>query len=165
MFGDERDDYGDALRRHYENGPPADWPTHFVSSYASSHPWEDFAETWAHYLHMVDTLETARGFGLSVRPKVASGSDHSVVVDFDPHTADIARIIDAWLPLTVAINAINRSMGQPDLYPFVLTPAVIVKLTFIHDRIRSHGRRRTSDDEDGLKAIVAGLKRQGPGLS
>ena len=64
MFGDEQQDYGAALQQHYANGPPPDWPERFVSAYASSHPWEDFAETWAHYFHMVDTLETASAFGL-----------------------------------------------------------------------------------------------------
>ncbi len=160
VFGDERADYGAALQQHYNNGPPGDWPDHFVSSYASAHPWEDFAETWAHYFHMIDTLETARGFGLSVRPRVSQGADLAVKVDFDPYNADMERIIDAWLPLTVAINAINRSMGQPDLYPFVLSPAVIVKLTFIHERIHAQKWRRRPDAQDGLKAIVAGLKRQ-----
>ena len=159
VFGDERADYGAALQRHYEEGPPADWPASFVSTYASAHPWEDFAETWAHYFHMIDTLETARGFGLSVRPRVSDPEGHSVVVDFDPHRGGMPRIIDAWLPLTVAVNAINRSMGQSDLYPFVLTPSVIVKLTFIHELIHSPDRPRHGDEHDDLKAIVAGLKR------
>jgi hypothetical protein len=160
VFGDERADYGEALKRHYESGPPADWPENFVSSYASAHPWEDFAETWAHYFHMVDTLETARGYGLSVHPRVTKGDELAVTLDFDPHNTDIDRIIDAWLPLTVAVNSINRSMGQPDLYPFVLSPGVIVKLTFIHDRIHANKWRRRPNDKAELKAIVAGLKRK-----
>src|SRR5207302_77798 len=68
-FGDEREDYGAALRRHYQQGPPADWQARFVSAYASAHPWEDWAETWAHYLHMADALETAIACGLSLRPR------------------------------------------------------------------------------------------------
>ena len=75
MFGDEREDYAAALQRYYANGPPPDWPERFVTAYASAHPWEDFAETWAHYFHMVDTLETAFAFGLRLRPKVAKGAD------------------------------------------------------------------------------------------
>ena len=55
-FGDERDDYQAALQRHYASGPPADWQARFVTAYASAHPWEDWAETWAHYLHITDTL-------------------------------------------------------------------------------------------------------------
>ena len=160
VFGDERADYAEALQRHYAEGPPADWPERFVTAYAGSHPWEDFAETWAHYFHMVDTLETARAFGLSVRPRVTKGADLSISIDFDPHKSDMARIIDAWLPLTFAVNSVNRSMGQPDLYPFVLSPAVIVKLTFIHDRIHAGDWQHRPSAQGGLRAIVAGLKRR-----
>jgi hypothetical protein len=140
VFGDERADYGSALAHHYASGAPADWPDHFVSAYASSHPWEDFAETWAHYFHVVDTLETAAAFGLTVRPKVARAEALSASIDFDPHEAGMARLVEAWLPLTFAANSLNRSMGLPDLYPFVLAPAVIGKLTFVHDRIHGDGR-------------------------
>jgi hypothetical protein len=159
LFGDDREDYGQALQRHYANGPPPDWPERFVTAYASSHPWEDFAETWAHYFHMVDTLETASAFGLRLRPKVGAG-DLAAAIDFDPYLAEMDRIIDAWLPLTFAVNSINRSMGQPDLYPFVLPPAVILKLTFIHARIHAGGSHRPEDTSNiALRAIVAGLKR------
>jgi hypothetical protein len=137
LFGDERQDYQAALERYYANGPPADWVEHYVSAYASAHPWEDFAETWAHYFHMVDTLETAAAFGVRVRPRIAKGAELSAVIDFDPHASTVERIIEAWLPLTFAVNSINRSMGQPDLYPFVLAPAVIGKLAFIHARIHA----------------------------
>ena len=160
IFGDERQDYVEALNRHYANGPPADWYEHFVTSYASTHPWEDFAETWAHYFHMVDTLETAAAFGLRVRPRVTMGADLATVIDFDPHISDMDRIIDAWLPLTFAANSLNRSMGLPDLYPFVLAPPVIVKLSFIHDRIRTaSGRRLIGERKGALRAVIAGLKR------
>ena len=75
MFGDEREDYGEALKRHYANGPRAEWQNAFVSAYASSHPWEDWAETWAHYLHIVDTLETASAFSMRVRPRIGLGGE------------------------------------------------------------------------------------------
>jgi len=160
LFGDERADYGEALKRHYAEGPPADWQDRFITSYASAHPWEDFAETWAHYFHMVDTLETAAEFGLRLRPRDAKGADLATAVNFDPHDAEIDRVIDAWLPLTFAVNSINRSMGQADLYPFVLAPAVILKLAFIHDVIRDVNELGTRDDAQGaLRAVVAGLKR------
>lgn len=160
LFGDEREDYGAALQRHYANGPPPDWPERFVSAYASVHPWEDFSETWAHYFHMVDTLETAGAFGLRVRPKVTMSADLSTAIDFDPHLATMERIIDAWLPLTFAVNSINRSMGIADLYPFVLAPQAIVKLSFIHGRIHAAGNRRAEESERGaLRAVIAGLKR------
>jgi hypothetical protein len=134
LFGDERGDYAQALQSYHANGAPADWQEHFISAYASSHPWEDFAETWAHYFHMVDTLETASAFGLAVRPKLSTGM--TARIDFDPLCADLDRLIEAWLPLTFAVNSINRSMGVPDLYPFELSPATIGKLSFVHDCIR-----------------------------
>jgi len=132
VFGSEDQDYNAALQSHYSNGPPSDWQTHFVTAYASSHPWEDFAETWSHYLHIVDTLETAQSFGMKVR----SPNEKEATVDFDPHNAQtIDRLIEAWLPLCFAVNSLNRSMGQTDLYPFVLAPATIVKLGYVHELI------------------------------
>jgi hypothetical protein len=160
LFGDEREEYQSALQRHYAMGPASDWSEHFVTAYASAHPWEDFAETWAHYFHMVDTLETAGAFGVRLRPQVAKGAGLDAVVDFDPHTAGMDRIIDTWLPLTFAVNSINRSMGQPDLYPFVLPPPVIWKLAFVHERIHAVGPAGSADaGKDALRAIVAGLRR------
>jgi hypothetical protein len=132
LFGDEREDYDAALQRHYSEGAPAFWQNEFVSVYATTHPWEDFAETWAHYLHIVDTLETARAFGIKVKSRVAP-SELSAVVDFDAHNAtSMAQLIDAWLPIAFAVNSLNRSMGLSDLYPFVLSPKTIEKLAFIH---------------------------------
>ncbi|WP_181705784.1 zinc-binding metallopeptidase family protein [Chthonobacter rhizosphaerae] len=133
LFGDETRDYGEALQAHYTNGPPADWQTSFISTYATAHPWEDFAETWAHYLHIVDALETARAFGIKIRPRIRNSADLEGEVDFQPYAAtSVEDLIDAWVPLTVAINGVNRSMGQPDLYPFVLSAPVVEKLGFIH---------------------------------
>ena len=132
LFGDERQDYDAALQRHYSQGAPAGWQNEFVSVYATTHPWEDFAETWAHYLHIVDTLETARAFGVKVRPRTPHG-ELSGQVDFDAHNAaNMTKLIDAWLPIAFAVNSLNRSMGQPDLYPFVLAPRTIEKLAFVH---------------------------------
>jgi hypothetical protein len=133
LFGDERRDYGVALRSHYENGAPPNWQDQFISSYATAHPWEDFAETWAHYLHIVDTLEIARAVGMTVNPSVAEGQSLAAEVDFDPHRAtDIHRLVDTWLSISFAVNSLNRAMGQPDLYPFILSAAVIEKLGFIN---------------------------------
>jgi hypothetical protein len=136
LFGDERLDYDDALARHYQNGPPADWSDRHVSAYAAAHPWEDWAETFAHYLHIRDTLETAAAYGLVVTgPPAADG--HSLIAA--PTLGDGERPFDAyvreWLPLTYALNAVNRSMGRDDLYPFTLAPTVIDKLAFVHDRV------------------------------
>lgn len=136
MFGDEQQDYSQALEAHYSAGPPPDWQQHFVSSYASSHPWEDWAETWAHYLHIVDTLETAHAFGIHVHPREVRDPSMEADADFDPYrSAKFDDLIEVWLPLTYAVNSLNRSMGQPDLYPFVLPPEVIAKLNYIHDTI------------------------------
>jgi hypothetical protein len=137
IFGDERADYGAALKRHYDTGAPADWQAHFVSAYASAHPWEDFAETWAHYLHIVDSLETARAYGLEVHPAIAAERELHAEPRLDPYQgASFAPLVDLWLPLTYALNAMNRSMGLQDLYPFVLAPAAIGKLAFIHGLMR-----------------------------
>lgn len=137
LFGNEQQDYAQSLATHYNQDDAAAWTTNFVSQYASSHPWEDWAETWAHYLHIIDALETAYAFGLRVRPKVKSDENLTVTIDFDAYNqTDFTEIVEAWLPLTYAINSLNRSMGLLDLYPFVLSPAVIEKMTFVHNSIR-----------------------------
>jgi hypothetical protein len=134
IFGDDRADYAEALKRHYDEGAPADWQNSYISAYATAHPWEDFAETWAHYLHIVDTLETASAFGLRVHPNSNKNKALHADLDFDPHeAASMDRLIDTWLPLTFALNSLNRSMGHSDLYPFILSPPVIKKLQFIHE--------------------------------
>ena len=139
VFGDESLDYQEALERHYQNGAPAGWQETYVSAYATMHPWEDFAETWTHYLHMVDTLDTAASFGMAVEPGTVTDPTLSTAIAFDPYRAkNFDRLVQAWLPLTVAVNSLNRSMGQPDLYPFALTPGTIEKLRFIH--LLVHGR-------------------------
>jgi hypothetical protein len=143
LFGDERQDYGQALQRHYADGPAADWQQRFVSAYAASHPWEDFAETWAHYLHIVDTLEIAGAFGLSTRPALTKGDELDAEVAFDPYRAiDIAQLVDSWMPLSLALNSLNRAMGQPDLYPFVLSSPAIDKLGFVHGLVRPRAEGR-----------------------
>ena len=138
LFGDETQDYGEALKRHYETGAPANWQAAFVSAYATAHPWEDFAETWAHYIHVVDGLETARSFGIKVRLVAKNAEGLAVELEFQPYAAASAQdLVDDWVPLTVAINSVNRSIGQPDFYPFVLSPPVIDKLHFIHEIIHA----------------------------
>jgi hypothetical protein len=137
MFGDERTDYAESLQRHYASGPPADWQDFHVSAYATMHPWEDWAETWAHYLHIVDSLETAGAFGMRVDPPIDEEDMLAAEVDFDPYkTRRLRRLVLAWTRLTVALNAMNRSMGQNDLYPFALTGRVEDKLRFVHDVVR-----------------------------
>jgi hypothetical protein len=140
-FGDEREDYVEASQRHYSSGPPRDWPERHVSAYASMHPWEDFAETWAHYLHMTDTLETARSHGLGFKPQpsAAPGATNSpTVVLRQLQLNSFSSLIGAWLPLTLTLNDLSRSMGVQDSYPFVLSQAAIEKLQFVHEVIERH---------------------------
>jgi hypothetical protein len=142
LFGDDSEDYDAALKLHYRQGPPPDWQEQFVSTYASTHPWEDWAETWAHYLHIVDTVEMASAFGIRVRPRVTRDETMAAEIDLDPYRAGgMKEIIEAWLPLTFAVNNRNRAMGNNDLYPFVLSQAVVVKLGFVHDVIMQFGSR------------------------
>jgi hypothetical protein len=139
IFGDDQRDYQGALQWYYQSGAPSDWQQHYISVYASSHPWEDWAETWAHYLHMMDTLETAWSFGLSVKARnIPLQRQVSATLDTDPYEIDnFTEIITQWLPFTYAMNSINRSMGINDLYPFVMSELVIKKLDFIHRLCRS----------------------------
>jgi hypothetical protein len=141
LFGDDRVDYEGALRRHYEQGPPPDWTNRYVSAYATMHPWEDWAETFAHYLHIRDTLETAAAFGLVVAgPDLVHDDSLSSVPAHETSDRPFEAVIADWLPLTYALNAINRSMGQEDLYPFTLASTVIEKLAFVHGRVRACAR-------------------------
>lgn len=137
LFGDPGKDYALELERHYRQGPPHDWQAAFVTAYATMHPWEDWAETWAHYLHIVDTLGTARSYGIALRPEIAGVRAPSTLrlaargLDFD----DFDDLLSAWFPLTLALNSFNRGMGLSDLYPFVLSQRAIEKLRFVHDVI------------------------------
>lgn len=138
LFGDERVDYGAALERHYREGPLQNWNQQYISAYASAHPWEDWAETWAHYLHIIDTLETAYTFGLSVDPIAAEANTAlSADVAYDPYKIkNFEPILKTWLPLTFALNSLNRSMGLQDTYPFLITGPVSAKMKFIHEVVR-----------------------------
>lgn len=138
MFGDERADYGAALQTYYANPPPMDWQASHVSAYATSHPWEDFAETFKHYVHIVDTLEMAASFGMRVRPRLDKTGELEAEVDFNPYRAcAINQMIDAWLPISFALNSLNRCLGMTDAYPFILGPGVIAKIGFIHDLVHN----------------------------
>ncbi|CAM3200512.1 hypothetical protein BST27_22910 [Mycobacterium intermedium] len=127
LFGDPDADYQQALDRHYNEGPPDEWQENYVSSYATMHPAEDWAETFAHYLHIRDTLDTSAWCGLA--PATAT-FDRTVL-----GPSAFQTIIDMWLPLSWSLNMVNRSMGHDDLYPFVLPPAVLEKMQFIHNVI------------------------------
>jgi len=140
LFGDEREDYQQSLQNYYQSGPQADWQQQFISAYASAHAWEDWAETWAHYLHITDTMETACDYGFIlegrvIRPPLVdidtrqqSGENVDREVSFD-------AVLTDWLRLTIAMNALNRSMGLIDAYPFAVTARVGDKLRFVHEVI------------------------------
>jgi hypothetical protein len=137
LFGDENLDYDAALKAYYQQGAPHQWQNRTVTAYASSHPWEDWAETWAHYLHIMDTLETAASFGVSVNPdNAATGTAQKCSPVIFNEQMDFDSLLTAWIPLTCALNSINRGMGLSDLYPFVIPPVVIEKLRFIHRVIK-----------------------------
>lgn len=132
LFGDDTLDYGQALQNHYQTGAPADWQETFISEYASSHAWEDWAETWAHYLHIMDMAETAYIYGISVKPHITDKNLRGGF-SFDPYSQNnFDRIYKSWAPISFAINSLNRSMGVPDAYPFVVSQAVVDKMKFIH---------------------------------
>jgi hypothetical protein len=132
LFGDERGNYNEALEAHYASGAPPDWPERFVSAYATAHPWEDWAETWAHYLHMVDTLETAAACGVSLRPRRRDEPRLPIPPAGTP-AAGFDALLESWFPLTYALNNLNRGLGLPDAYPFVLSAPAIDKLRFVHE--------------------------------
>lgn len=146
MFGDETRDYGQALQQHYNNGPQPNWMNNYISSYAASHPWEDWAETWAHYMHIMDTLETAYSFSIAVNPSWPGTGDMKAAIYNDPYNEPgFEKIITQWLPLTYAMNSLNRSMGIKDIYPFVITPRVMQKLQYVHALCYANRQRRINE--------------------
>ena len=139
VFGDETRDYDKSLKSYYENGPPADWSDNYIDAYATSHPLEDFAETWGHYLHMVDTLETAHASEFTIRGRKL----HAPALTRSPEEilgprAHFDETLEDWVALAVAMNLLNRSMGLHDAYPFSLVPNVIEKLRFVHQLVKDY---------------------------
>lgn len=144
LFGDERTDYEQALQIYYANGAPPDWQQRHISAYATSHPWEDWAETFAHHLHITDTLEMVHALNLplgrleTVGDGDLPGADtggHLQAAPADPDRVPepFERILARWLVLSEASNSINRCMGLPDLYPFVISEVTARKLAFVND--------------------------------
>jgi hypothetical protein len=138
-FGDERVNYAEALEAYYRDGAPADWSQSYISAYATMHPWEDWAETWAHYLLIVDVLDTATSYGVALLPNAPNAptlTDQTPVRD-----ASFENLIKRWFPLTYALNSLNRSLGMPDGYPFTLAAPVVEKLGLVHQVIASSGAK------------------------
>lgn len=145
LFGDERADYAQALQRHYALGSagPAGWQQQHVSAYAAAHPWEDWAETWAHYLHLMDMMETAASYHLQMRLPGHMGSWPPMEDPFDLPQRSFESILQQCVPLTLMLNSLNRSLGQNDAYPFALSSGAIAKLSFIHDVVSQHRQSAT----------------------
>jgi hypothetical protein len=145
LFGDERASYAEALDRHYRSGAPPDWPRRYISSYATMHPWEDWAETWAHFLHIRSTLETVDSFGLDTTrtPLRVTPFDPGVLYRHhgEAPDEDFLDWINAWVVITATMNEVARSMGQPDVYPFVMNGPAVTKLHFVHEVVM---RRRNA---------------------
>lgn len=159
MFGDETLDYSQALGAHYSGGAaPAGWRSQHVSAYATAHPWEDWAETWAHYLHMIDLLETASSYNTRlVLPGYVAEEAAEVANPFNSETADFDQLVDHWIPLTLLLNSLNRSLGQDDAYPFALSPQALNKLRFVHDAIHS------PQPSSSTRQVDTSASRPGPG--
>jgi len=141
VFGDERANYRESLADYYTAGGAAPgWQMRYVSAYATSHPWEDWAETWAHYLHMADLLETAASYNTRLAlPGRRQASLEEVTNPFEGDVSDFHGLVGQWIPLTLLLNSLNRSLGQDDAYPFALTRQSLEKLRFVHDLIREAG--------------------------
>jgi len=150
LFGDESEDYEEALKRHYAQGAPADWEQRHISAYAASHPWEDWAETFAHYLHITDTLEMVRSLDLPLGQLDTDAGDDLPDGDQGQPPPDrqppepFEKTLARWLVLSEASNSINRCMGLPDLYPFVISPAVACKLDFVHELLAGKAQGATA---------------------
>jgi hypothetical protein len=135
LFGDERADYVAALKASPANGPPADWADRYISSYASTHPWEDWAETWAHYLHVVDSLGTALGFGLDaddIEGVIEPFERDALYTPDEAGAESFLSLMNSWVEMTMVLNELARSMGEPDFYPFVMSKRAVAKLQFVH---------------------------------
>lgn len=156
MFGDERQDYGEALKAHYAKPPSNDWQEAFVSAYAASHPWEDWAETWAHYMHMVDLLETAQSYQTEVTvPGPHDAPRYAMVNPFADPVPDFDSMLASWVPLTLLLNSLTRSLGQLDAYPFALTAPAQEKLRFVHELMRNAHLPRPAPQEQADPAPAA----------
>jgi hypothetical protein len=135
LFGDERASYRDAIARHYKTGAPDGWQASFISEYATMHPWEDFAETFAHYLHITGTLRIAAVIGIHLDTSVTNLRDTDVIPIPDYSNEPVQRLLGDWDWMSQAFNRINRSMGFGDLYPFELPMPARHKLDFLHGLI------------------------------
>jgi hypothetical protein len=134
LFGDERADYSQSLARYYAEGPPPNWGNSYVSSYATAHPWEDWAETWAHYLHMRDSIAASGRFGVTIAAGALFEGFDEMALTGEPlaEVQPFLEMFNSWTALSTLANELSRSMGHVDFYPFVLSIPTVQKLFFIH---------------------------------
>jgi hypothetical protein len=144
LFGNEEANYEEALKKYYASGPKANWQDTYISAYATAHPWEDWAESWAHFMHIQDTLEVANDFGLVGKSVRLDPNDLARKSWLSSQQSTFEGIIGAWAELTIALNSINRCMGLPDTYPFILSPAIINKLGFVFVVISTESAKKTA---------------------
>lgn len=157
LFGDESADYAAALDAYYRDGAPADWQQSYISAYATMHPWEDWAETWAHYLLIVDVLDTSTSYGVALLPSDPSEptlNDQTPVED-----ASFENLMKRWFPLTYVLNSLNRSLGMADGYPFTLAAPVVEKLRLVHRIIEASGGK--AYEPKAAPAVVADAAAKG----
>ncbi len=135
LFGNDEMDYTQALQKYYARGAPTNWRENFISAYSTAHPWEDWAESWAHFIHIQDTLEVARGFGLVGKAIRFDPNATNTKSEISSKPKTFEEIIQAWADLTIALNSINRCMGLADAYPFVFSSTIVKKFAFIFEVI------------------------------
>lgn len=133
LFGDERANYAEAIERHYAFGAPADWQETFISEYATMHPWEDFAECFAHYLHITDTLDTTREAGMVLHADRVRFAGPRDIAPLESYRGEpIERLLFDWRWIALFFNRVNAAMGKNPLYPFDINGRVAEKLGFVH---------------------------------
>lgn len=142
LFGDERASYADEIARHYKYGAPANWRESYISEYATMHPWEDFAECFAHYLHITDTMESAGASGMMLSTqRINDYAGPAISPRFDYGAEPFESLLADWDWLQTFFNRINRSMGKGDLYPFEINDVVARKLAFVHKVVTASANR------------------------
>jgi hypothetical protein len=146
-FGDEWKDYANSLSGYYERGAPAGWDQDFITAYASSHPWEDWAETWAHYLQIVDGLETCEGLGIQVKHialplvtlPVEAGFLPTILPSTGEEEGEFLAWLQRWMCMSTMLNEISLSLGEGSLYPFVISVRVAQKLRLANQYAKEWG--------------------------
>jgi hypothetical protein len=141
LFGDEQVSYADAIARHYVTGAPEGWAESFISEYATMHPWEDFAECFAHYLHITDCIETSREAGMVLHADRVRFTAPGDIVPLQSYAdVPVERMLSDWHWMSLFFNRVNTAMGKNPLYPFDIPPAVVTKLGFVHRVVRESAR-------------------------